>query len=82
MDKGQESYLQSYLNSYVTPNRVMVFSGTRQPNFAGASVLLAQLLPQKPRQQNLRCVSKISDAPANSLTLIILTCKVKKKLLK
>jgi hypothetical protein len=29
-----------------------------------AGLLLAQLLPQKPRQQNLRCTSKISDMPA------------------
>jgi hypothetical protein len=33
----------------------------------GTGLLLARLLPQKPRQQNLRCASKISDAPAKSL---------------
>jgi hypothetical protein len=43
---------------------VAVFSGAHQQIFAGASYLLAQLLPQKPRQQNLRCASKISDASA------------------
>jgi hypothetical protein len=32
----------------------------------------------KPHQQNLRCASKISNAPAKSLTLMILTCQVKK----
>jgi hypothetical protein len=42
----------------------MVFSGALQRNFAGASLLLARLLPEKPRQQNLRCASKISDVPA------------------
>jgi hypothetical protein len=57
---------------------VTVFSGARQQNFAGASLLLARLLPQKRRQQNLRCASKISDMPAESLTLMILTCQVKK----
>jgi hypothetical protein len=55
-----------------------VFSGARQPNFAGVSLLLARLLPQKPCQQNFRCTSKISDAPAKSLTLMISTCQVKK----
>jgi hypothetical protein len=45
----------------------MFFSGTRQQNFAGASLMLAQLLPQKPHQQNLRYASKISDTPAKSL---------------
>ncbi len=54
------------------------FFGTRQQNFAGAGLLLAQLLPQKPRQQNSRCASKISDVPAKSLTLITLTCHIKK----
>jgi hypothetical protein len=58
----------------------MVFSGAPQQNFAGASLLLAQLLPQKPRQQSLRFASIISDAPAKSLTLMILTCQVKKGL--
>ncbi len=57
---------------------VTVFSGMSQQNFAGASLLLLQLLPQKPRQQNLRCASKISDAPTKSLTLMISTCQVKK----
>ncbi len=60
--------------------RVTVFSGAHQQNFAGASLLLVQLLPQKPHQQNLRCASKISDVPAKSLTLMILTCQVKNSL--
>jgi hypothetical protein len=39
---------------------VSVFSGARQQNFAGVgSLLLARLLPQKLRQQNLRRASKI-----------------------
>jgi hypothetical protein len=54
-----------------------VFSGTHQQNFAGTGLLLARLLPQKPRQQNFRCTSKISDAPAKSLTRMILTCDIK-----
>jgi hypothetical protein len=56
---------------------VKIFSGAHQQNFAGASILLARLLPQNPRQQNLRCASKISDAPAKSLTLMIFICHVK-----
>jgi hypothetical protein len=31
----------------------------RQQNFAGAGLLLAQLLPQKLCKQNLRCASQI-----------------------
>jgi hypothetical protein len=38
---------------------VSVFSGVRQQIFAGAGHLLAQLLPQKLHQQNLRLTSKI-----------------------
>jgi hypothetical protein len=49
----------------------MVFSVTHQQNFAGAGLLLARLLTQKPRQQNLICASKILDALAKSLALII-----------
>jgi hypothetical protein len=49
--------------------RVTVFSGACQQSFAGASLLLAGLLSQKPVQQNSRCASKISDAPEKSLTL-------------
>jgi hypothetical protein len=43
---------------------VTIFSGAHQRNFAGACLFLAQLLPQKPHQQNLTCASKISDMPA------------------
>ncbi len=49
--------------------RVTVISGARQQNFAGAGLLLVQLLPQKLRQQNLRCASKNSDAPAKIINL-------------
>jgi hypothetical protein len=64
---GEESErMFSPSSSSTTSLRVTVFSGAHQQNFAGASLLLAQLLPQKPRQQNLRCASKISDAPAKS----------------
>jgi hypothetical protein len=38
---------------------VTVFSGVHQQNFVGVGLLLVQLLPQKPHQQNLRCASKI-----------------------
>jgi hypothetical protein len=57
---------------------VTLFSGARQQIFAGTGDLLAQLLPQKLRQQNFRCTSKISDTPVKSFTLIILTYHVKK----
>jgi hypothetical protein len=38
---------------------VTLFSGASQQNFAGVSLLLVQLLPQKLHQQNLRYASNI-----------------------
>jgi hypothetical protein len=60
---------------------VSVFSVSRQQNFAGAGQLLVRLLPQKLRQQNLRCASKIKDAPAKSLTLFLSYCVRKRDVL-
>jgi hypothetical protein len=42
---------------------VTVFSGVHHQNFACTGLLMARLLPQKPRQQNLRCTSKILTHP-------------------
>jgi hypothetical protein len=42
---------------------MIVCSGAHQQYFAGVGLLLAQLLSQKLRQQNLRRASKISDVP-------------------